>query len=141
MRILAVVLSLAAVIAVSPARAANTADPAIMLGLQTCMSNGVDNGVRAWYPDSPQLAAKMAAKVTGETANLGPIIDTEVVAIQAISKRVTRYYVALYFRRSPLWIKIDRYQSQEKSFLMPLKCSTDPDAILPGYVTQFLASP
>lgn len=140
MRFLLLAITLFAFATPSPAKSPGSADPALLLGLQSCLNNGVEPGVRAWYPDQPELGAKMAAQVTSETAKLGPLIDAEVVSIQTISKRLTRYYVALYFTRSPLWVKIDRYESREKSFFMPLKCSTDPDNILPGYVTEFLAT-
>lgn len=118
--------------------APSTPDPTLTVGLQTCVSNGVDSGVRQWYADRPVVGAEMTARVLAASRNLGPIIDTEVVAIQRISKRVTRYYVALYFTRSPLWIRIERYQNNDKGFFLPLKCSVDPDDILPGYVTEFL---
>lgn len=112
-------------------------DPALVLGLQSCVANGIDAGVRTWYADRADVAAEMSAKVLGETAKLGSIIDSEVVAVQPISKRVTRYYAALYFTRSPLWVRIDRYQNGEKSFFLPLKCSVNPDEVLPGYITEF----
>lgn len=119
-------------------RAVPPADPLLTQGLQTCLTNGLEDGVRAWYPDRPELGAEMSRQVLGETQRLGTLIDTEVVTVQSISKRVTRYYFAIYFTRSPLWVRIDRYENRDKSFFMPLKCSTNPDDILPGYVTEFL---
>ena len=122
----------------SVGRAAPLIDSALQQGLQTCLDNGVESGVHAWYADRPELGAEMSAKVIGAAAKLGNVIDTEVVQIQAISKRVTRYYVAIYFTRSPLWVRIERYQSENKAFFLPLRCSTNPDDILPAYVTEFL---
>ena len=120
-----------------PLRAAQAPDPTLTLGLQTCVSNGIDAGVRTWYADHTGLAAEMSATLGAAAAKLGTIIDSEVVAAQPVSKRVTRFYVALYFSRSPLWIRIDRYQSANKTFFLPLKCSVNPDEILPGYITEF----
>lgn len=114
------------------------ADPVLTDGLQTCLSNGVDAGVRRWYAERPELGGEMALKVVAESSRLGAAIDTEIVAVQQVSKRVTRFYLAIYFMRSPLWIRIERYENGEKSFFMPLKCSHNPDDILPGYVTEFL---
>jgi hypothetical protein len=79
----------------------------------------------------------MRDKLFPVTRDLGDVIDSEVVNIQVISKRVTRYYVAVYYTRCPVWIRIERYSSRDKSFYLPLKFSLNPDDILPGYVTEF----
>jgi hypothetical protein len=80
----------------------------------------------------------MNAKLSSATKNLGFVIDTEVVAIQTISKRVTRYYVAINFARRPLWIRIERYMGNDKASYLPLKFSLEPDDFLPGYLTDFV---
>lgn len=136
MRILLLVVTL--FVGLISARAAEAIDSAVQQGLDTFLSNGIESGVHAWYPDRPELAAELSAKIAAATQKLGVIIDSEVVQIQPVSKRVRRYYVALYFTRSPLWIRIERYQSQDKAFFLPLKLSTNPDDILPAYVTEFL---
>ena len=121
----------------SAARAAQAPDPLLVEGLQTFVANGIDAGVRTWYPDRPALGAEMRDQLLKATQNLGTIIDSEVVAVQPVSKRVTRYYVALYFTRCPLWLRVERYQNEERAFYLPLRFSTNPDEILPGYVTEF----
>jgi hypothetical protein len=132
-------LLVSALLMVSPSltHAAQPADPVLVEGLQTFVSNGIEAGLRAWYSDRPELGAEMREQLFKVTRNLGPIIDTEVVAVQAVSKRVTRYYVALYFTRCPLWMRVERYQNAERAFYLPLRFSTNPDEILPGYVTEF----
>ncbi|HVU32967.1 MAG TPA: hypothetical protein VHE61_06010 [Opitutaceae bacterium] len=123
----------------SPAvTAATPPDPLLLQGLQTCVTNGVDSGVRVWYSDRPAMGAEMSNVVSTAARGLGDVIDSEVVAVQPVSKRVTRFYVALYFTRSPLWVRIERYENGTKAFFLPLKCSTNPDDILPGYITEFL---
>ncbi|MDD2765032.1 MAG: hypothetical protein PHE83_13775 [Opitutaceae bacterium] len=107
-------------------------------GLQACVTNNLEACLGIWYAGYPKLAAEMNAKVSAATKNLGNVIDTEVVATQTISKRVTRYYAAIYFARRPLWIRIERYTSGEGSFYLPLKYSFEPDEILPGYLTDFV---
>jgi hypothetical protein len=119
------------------ARAATPPDATLVLGLQTCVSNGIDSGVRTWYADREELGSQMSAKVLNESAKLGTLVDYEVVATQMLSKRVTRYYVALYFARGPLWMRIERYDNREKALFLPLRCSTNADEILPGYITEF----
>lgn len=118
-------------------RAAQTPDSTLTLGIQTCVNNGLESGMRVWYADQPKLGTEMVEKITQASAALGGLIDAELVTIQPVSKRVTRYYVALYFARSPLWVRIERYESRDKVYYFPLKCSTQSDEILPGYVTQF----
>jgi hypothetical protein len=118
-------------------RAASAPDPTLTLGLQTCVSNGIDAGIRTWYADREDLGTDMSNKVLNDSAKLGSLIDYEVVATQAISKRVTRYYVALYFTRGPLWLRVERYDNREKALFLPLRCSTNPDEVLPGYITEF----
>jgi hypothetical protein len=118
-------------------RAAQTPDPILVDGLQNFVTNGIDAGVRTWYSDRPALAAEMRDLLTRVTANLGNLIDSEIVAVQPVSKRVTRYYVALYFTRCPLWMRVERYQNAERAFYLPLRFSINPDEILPGYITEF----
>ena len=84
------------------------------------------------------MYAELNAKVSAETKNLGEIFDTEVVATQTLSKRVTRYYLVIYFTRRPLWIRIDRYAGRDRAYFLPFKYSLDSDAILPGVITDFV---
>ena len=129
---------LASVLFIAPAtHAAITPDPTLINGLNTFESNGIEAGLRVWYADRPHLAEEMREQLFKATRHLGDIIDTEIVAVQAVSKRVTRYYVAIYFTRCPLWLRVERYANHEKAFYLPLRFSTDPDAILPGYITEF----
>jgi hypothetical protein len=121
----------------APVRAAQAPDPVLIEGLQTFVSNGIEAGLRVWYSDRPQLGAEMQEQLFKATRTLGSIIDTEIVAVQPVSKRVTRYYVALYFTRCPLWMRVERYQNQDRAFYLPLRISTNPDEILPGYITEF----
>ena len=132
-----VVLALACLIVPRAASAAQTPDPVLTIGLQAWIDNGVDAGLHTWYPDRPELALEMKEKLLPVIKDLGEVIDTEVVAIQPLSKRVTRYYIAVYFTRCPLWLRVERYASDKKAFYLPLKFSIDPDRILPGYLTEF----
>ena len=118
-------------------RAAEPPDPVLLEGLQTFVANGIDAGLRVWYLDRPELAAEMREQLFKATKNFGTIIDTEVVAVQPVSKRVKRYYVAIYFTRCPLWLRVERYQNGERAFYLPLRFSTNPDEVLPGYITEF----
>lgn len=118
-------------------RGAQAPDPILAEGLQATLTNGLDAGLRTWYSNRTWLAQEMREKLTPVTRTLGDIIDTEIVAIQPISKRVTRYYVAIYFTRCPLWLRVERYANRETAFFLPLRFSTNPDEILPGYVTEF----
>lgn len=122
---------------VSPLRAAQPPDPVLTEGLRAWTANGMDAALRTWYADRPQLGFEMKEKLLPVTKDLGDVVDTEVVAIQTISKRVTRYYVAIYFTRCPLWLRVERYAGDKQSFFLPLRYSIDPDRILPGYLTEF----
>lgn len=127
-----------ACLAVCPSiRAAQTADPTLIKGLAAWVENGADAGLRTWYSDQPALAFQMKEKLLPAISGLGTVIDSEVVAIQPISQRVTRYYVVVYFTQAPLWMRVERYTSGVTAFYLPLKFSTDPDRILPGYITEF----
>jgi hypothetical protein len=122
----------------SVARAAPAPDPVLTKGLQAFVTNGLPVCLSFWYAGRPKLAAALEAKIAPAIRDLGAVIDTEVVATQTISRRVTRYYVAVYFDRGPLWIRIERYAGRDRSFYLPLKFSLDPDDILPGYLTDFV---
>lgn len=124
-----------------PARAAQAPDQILIDGLQACVTNGLEATLRTWYADRLPLATEMKDRLAPATRGLGEIIDTEVVAIQAVSKRVTRYYVAIYFSRCPLWLRVERYSNGEKAFYLPLRFSTNADEILPGYITEFFPQP
>lgn len=119
------------------ARAASAPDPVLTAGLHAARTNGLDAGLRTWYANRLWLAQEMKDKLTPITRVLGDIIDTEIVAVQPVSKRVTRYYVAIYFTRCPLWLRVERYANQDQAFYLPLRFSTNPDEILPGYITEF----
>jgi hypothetical protein len=133
-----VALALIALLGAPLARAALPSDPVLSRGLQELVTNGLETGLGIWYAGQPKLAADMNAKVSAATKNLGYAYDTEIVAVQTISKRVTRYYVAVYFANRPLWMRIERYVGRDKTFYLPLQFSLDPDAILPGYLTDFV---
>lgn len=120
-----------------PVRAAQTPDPVLLEGLRSFISNGPEAGLRVWFSDRPELAIESHEALLRATRNLGRIIDTELVAVQPVSKRVTRYYVAIYFEKRPLWLRVERYASGERAFYLPLRMSVNPDEILPGYITEF----
>ena len=136
MRTLALLIPMLVLIA-PVAHAAQAPDPVLVTGLQTFVTNGVEAGLRVWYSDRPELGAEMRDQLFKATRTLGTIIDTEIVAVQPVSKRVTRYYVAIYFTRCPLWLRVERYQNADRAFYLPLRISTNPDEILPGYITEF----
>lgn len=121
-----------------PARAASTPDPVLVKGLNAYVANGPEACLAIWYSTQPRLAAEMGAKLAAATKDLGAAFDTDVVAIQTVSRRVTRYYLAVYFPRRPLWIRIERYAGRDQVYYLPLRLSFDPDDILPGYLTDFV---
>lgn len=121
------------------AQGAVTPDRVLNEGLDSAVVNGLDAMLRTWYSDRPALAAEMKEKLFPVTRNLGDIFDTEIVAIQPISRRVTRFYVAIYYTRCPLWLRVERYANGDKVFYLPLRFSTNPDDIMPGYVTEFFS--
>src|SRR4051812_24538127 len=84
-------------------RAAPAPDATFANGLDAFVSNGLEAGLRTWYPDRPAAAASANEALLVATRNLGEITGTEVFAVQTVSKRVTRYYVALYFTLAPVW--------------------------------------
>jgi hypothetical protein len=117
--------------------AAEPTDPLVAAGLQACTANGVAAAVRAWYAGEPEVGAAVETRLVNATRDLGPPLGTEIVSVQRVSQRVQRYFIAVYFRQRPLWLRLDRYHNGERVFLMPLKFSFDPDDILPAYVTEF----
>jgi hypothetical protein len=112
-------------------------DPVLLSGLNVWSQNGAEAAISTWYANQPELAFQLKAKLLPVTKDLGSVIDSEVVAVQPISRRVTRYFVAVYFNRTPLWLCIDRYAADTTAYFLPLRFSTDPDRILPGYLTEF----
>ncbi|HTO04846.1 MAG TPA: hypothetical protein VL069_14135 [Opitutus sp.] len=131
------ILVLACTIFRSPAFSAQSTDPVLINGLNAWIQNGVESGLNTWYSNRPALAFEMKEKLMPVVSELGSVIDSEVIAIQPLSRRVTRFYVAVYFTRTPLWLCIERYANEETAFYLPFKFSTDPDRILPGYITEF----
>ena len=136
MRTLALLVTIVAFV-IPAALAAKAPDPVLVNGLQSFVTNGIEAGLRVWYSDRPELGAEMREQLFKVTRSLGSIIDTEIVAVQPVSKRVTRYYVAIYFTRCPVWLRVERYQNEDRAFYLPLRISTNPDEILPGYLTEF----
>jgi hypothetical protein len=120
---------------VTPAFAATQTDLVLAAGLEAFEVNGISAGVRIWYTDNPRLAADLQAKLQTATKDLGGIVGTEVLASRALSRRVQRYHLVIYFRERPLWVQIDRYTVGPKIFFLPLTFSTVPEEILPEEIT------
>lgn len=130
-------LFLALTLVSAPAvRAARNLDPVLAEGLHAYIANGPAACLAIWYTSDPHLAAVMGDRLTQATRHLGVAFDAEVVAEHTLSRRVTRYYVAVYFPRRPLWIRIDRYDGPDQAVYLPLKCSLNPDDILPACTAQ-----
>ena len=116
-------------------------DPVLLSGLKVAPVGGLEACFDVWYSNRlghPEIKAEVSAKILAETKNFGEVLDTEVVAIQSISKRITRYYVAVYFARRPVWIRIDRYTLRDRWFFLPFKYSLEADEILPGFITDLV---
>lgn len=129
---------LAFLLACLPAtRAAQPPDPVLTDGLKAIVANSLEAGLRTWYANRIWLADEMKDRLFPLTRTLGSVIDTEIIAVQPVSKRVTRYYVAIYFTRCPVWLRVERYANAEQAFYLPLRFSTNADEILPGFVTEF----
>lgn len=118
-------------------RAASAPDPVLTAGLKAAVTNGLEAGLRTWYSNRLWLADEMRERLFPTTRALGAIIDTEIVAVQPVSKRVTRYYVAIYFERCPVWFRVERYANQDQAFYLPLRFSLNADEIMPGFITEF----
>jgi hypothetical protein len=84
-------LAPALLLVVTSLRASTAPDATLTRGLENFLANGVEAGVRSLYPDRPELAVKVKDEMLPATKNLGDVIDTEIVAVQPISKRVTRF--------------------------------------------------
>jgi hypothetical protein len=129
---------LSACLVLIPALRGAVAPDATLTGaLNTFVSNGLEAGLRQLYSDRAGLAVEMRDEMAALTKNLGDIIDTEFVAAQPVSKRVTRFYIAIYYTRRPVWVRVERYENRDRSFYLPLKFSLSSDDILPGYITEF----
>lgn len=116
-------------------RAAGSTDADLYAGLQAMTTNGVHAGLRLWYPDAPAAITRVEGKIEETTRDLGGVVGTEVVAVRTISGQVQRYYVAIYYERAPLWVRIDRYTVGPKTISLPLEFSLKPDEILPESLT------
>lgn len=120
----------------SVAFAAQPPDEVLITGLQAWVSHGSEAGLRTWYSDQPDTVSELQEKLRPELKRLGDVIDSEVIAVQPISKRITRYYVAIYCANAPLWIRIERYATDKRPLFLPLRFSPNPDEILPSYLTE-----
>lgn len=116
--------------------AAQPADPVLLSGLSAWYANGAAAALIQWYAHRPELAEELNSKLQPVIQGLGPVVDSEVIAIQTISARVTRYYIAIHFTETPLWLRIERYANGPTAIFLPLRFSTDADRILPGYLTE-----
>ena len=130
-------LVIVALVLCSSGSASQPADPVLIRGLKAWYENGAEAALHTWYSDSPELAAKMKERLLPAVQDLGTVLDSELIATHPISNRVTRYYFVVYFNRTPLWLQIERYANGTTAFYLPLRFSTDPDRILPRYLTEF----
>jgi hypothetical protein len=132
------ILVFALLVFAAPAtRAAQPTDPKLQEALSAWVTNGIEAGLVTLYSDRPEFAAEFRDDLLSATRRLGAIVDTEVVAVQPVSSRVTRYYVAVYYQRRPIWLRLERYNNGEKVTYLPLRFSLKHEEILPGYLTEF----
>ena len=111
-------------------------DTAFTTGLQACNVNDLRTCIRTWYAHDPAYAARLQTQLDKATQGLGDILSTEIVQTRDLSKRVRRHYVALYYQAQPLWLRVDRYNTDGVRLLtLPLKFSTTAEEILPRELT------
>lgn len=117
-------------------RAAAQTDVTLATGLQACNVNDLRTCIRTWYAHDPVYTAQLQTQLDKATQQLGDIVGSEIVQTRDLGKRVRRYYIALYYQVRPLWLRVDRYNSDGvRQITLPLKYSVMAEEILPRELT------
>lgn len=107
-------------------------DTVLLSGLRACDVNDLRTCIRTWYAHDPKLNEQVQNQLEKVSAGLGDILGTEIVSARDLSKRVRRYYIAVYFDKHPLWLRVDRYNTNGVvQITLPLKYSLAAGEILP----------
>jgi len=107
-------------------------DPVFLNGLHACNVNDLRTCIRTWYAHDLAQADKLQMQMEKVTKGLGDILGAEIVATRDLGTRVRRYYVAVYFNEHPLWLRVDRYNTNGFAVItLPLKYSLTAGEILP----------
>lgn len=85
-------------------------------GLRAYSQNGLNTAVQLWLQNSlldraTLLRSEMAALKQAD-AHFGAFESGEVMRSVAITPRVTRVYLVLYYERAPLWAWFDLYRTR-----------------------------
>jgi len=85
-------------------------------GLRAYSQNGLNTALQLWLQNSlldraTLLRGEMAALKQAD-ANFGAFESGEVMRSVAITPRVTRVYLVLYYERAPLWAWFDLYRTR-----------------------------
>lgn len=107
--------------------------PVFQRGLQAFQSNGADALLSTWYGagDDADKIARIRDRLSKITANLGPVVDTQVFKPYNLGKHVQRLYGVIYFERRPLWLRAEYYSIGARSGFLSLEFSLVADDILP----------
>jgi hypothetical protein len=100
-----------------------------------CSTIGISAFAKTLYPDDLAALKNADASLSILTKGLGANFGGEVVLTVDFSSRVKRCYCVLYFERRPLWICVDFYSINGRSFFLPLKASITPEDVLPASLT------
>lgn len=107
--------------------------PTFRTGLQAFQANGTDALLNAWYDGDQERekVAELRRRLQAMTRDLGPVIDTEVFAPRDLGRHVQRLYGVIYFRKRPLWLRVEYYGIQGRAGFISLEFSQLADDILP----------
>jgi|SRR5690606_20192720 len=102
-------------------------------GLQAYHANGPDALLSTWYSSEGEreTLARLRERLRRTTADLGPVIETQVFAPRDLGRHVQRLYGVIYFERRPLWVRAEYYAIGNRSGFIALEFSLNADDILP----------
>ena len=87
----------------------------------------------AWYSSEGErdMLARLRERLQKTTANLGPVVETQVFAPRNLGRHVQRLYGVIYFERRPLWVRAEYYAIGNRAGFIALEFSLNADDILP----------
>lgn len=108
--------------------------PELKLPFETFSSNGATPFAKALFTDDPEQMREFAKVLDGLMTKCGTFESYEVLSRHALSQRVERLILVIYFERRPIWLKLDYYRASAHSRFISWKASLVPSDILPADV-------
>jgi hypothetical protein len=92
--------------------------------------NGLSPFARVLYEDSDS-ADNFVRRLSPLVSNAGDFFGYEIVSERRITQKITRVVIVIYFDKSPVYLRLDYYETPKGRICLPALASKEASDILP----------